>query len=230
MGGDARFPTTIWDDIRSVQGGAPGPLDSLLARYRAPVMGFLRWKGCGEHEAEDLAQEVLLRLSRPDFLDRVDASKGRFRALVAAVTRHVLSESRKRDHAERRGGGARVWKESELDPDSPGLAGQAEAPDASMFDQLWVTELVSRSMKELEASLPPATVQAFRHKYLEGLTQEETAERLGTTVFNVKNWVLAGRLKFKERLLASVKAYCATPEEFDDELRRLAPYWQGSGG
>jgi RNA polymerase sigma-70 factor (ECF subfamily) len=229
MGGDARFPTTLWDDIRSVQGGAPGPLESLLGRYRAPVIGFLRWKGCGEHEAEDLAQEVLLRLSRPDFIARVDASKGRFRALVAAVTRHVLSEGRRKDHAERRGGGARVLRESELDPEALVLSGQAAAPDDSMFDRLWVTELVSRSMKELEAALPPATVAAFRHKYLEGLTQEETAARLGTTVFNVKNWVLAGRAKFKERLLAAVKAYCATPDEFDAELRRLAPYWQGPG-
>ena len=28
-------------------------------------------------------------------------------------------------------------------------------------------------------------------------------------------------------LLSSIKAYCTTPEEFEAESKRLAPYWKG---
>ncbi len=229
---DRQFPTTIWEGISSARKGDARELDLLLGRYRAPITGFLRWKGSTEHEAEDLAQEVLLRVSQPGFLQKVDPSKGRFRSLLLAVTRHVISEHARHENAERRGGSARVLHESEMAETTANLYEQAAAPSAddSVFDQLWVSELVARALHGLEEdanarSTPVAA--AFRLKYLEGLTQEQVAERLGCTVFNAKNYVYYGKLKFKQKLLESIKAYCTTPEEFDLEVRRLAPYWKG---
>ncbi len=219
---DRRFPTTIWDDIASARGGAERELDLLLARYRGPVVAFLRWKGADPDEAEDLAQEVLLRLSRPDFLEKVDRAKGRFRSLLLAVTCNILSEARRHDGAERRGGDVRILAGDEL-------AHSLASEDDPVFERLWVAELVSRALRELEddASLRGSPIAAaFRLKYIEGLTQEEVAARLGCTVFNAKNHIHSGKLKFQQRILAAVKAYCVTPEEFETEARRLAPYWK----
>jgi DNA-directed RNA polymerase specialized sigma24 family protein len=102
-----------------------------------------------------------------------------------------------------------------------------------VFDQLWVKDLVDAALRELErhskeSALPLA--EAFRLKYREGLTQEEVAEKLRCTVFNAKNWVYYGKLKFKEIVLTSIRDTCATAEEYEAELRRLAPYLKGSGG
>jgi len=66
--------------------------------------------------------------------------------------------------------------------------------------------------------------EAFKLKYLEGLSQEEVAARLNCPLFSAKNHIYYGKLRFKELLLAAIKDYCATAEEYEDELRRLAPY------
>jgi RNA polymerase sigma factor (sigma-70 family) len=228
---DRRFPTTIWDDISSARKGSSRELDLLLARYRVPIIGFLRWKNVKAEEAEDLAQEVLIRISTPGFFEKVDPAKGRFRSLLLAVTRHVLSESLRRDHAERRGGGVHVLHEGDFDGGATPFPEKAAASDDSMFEQLWVSELVDRSLRELEedaAVRGTSEAAAFRLKYLENLTQEEVAVRLGCSVFNAKNHIYYGKLKFKQRLLTSIRAYCSTPEEFEIEVRRLAPYWMGN--
>ncbi len=227
---DRRFPTTIWEDIQSARSGGSRELDLLLSRYRSPVVGFLRWKNVPAEEAEDLAQEVLIRVSTPGFLEKIDAARGRFRSLLLAVTRNVLSEAQRRDHAERRGGGARVVHESDLADGATPLFEKAAAAEDTMFDQLWVGELVARALRELEedaVSRGSPEAAAFRLKYLEDLTQEEVAARLGCGVFNAKNHIYYGKLRFKQRLLAAIRAYCATPEEFEVEARRLAPHWKG---
>jgi len=229
-GSDRRFPTTIWDDISSARKGSSRELDLLLSRYRGPILGFLRWKSVKTEEAEDLAQEVLIRISAPGFFEKVDPAKGRFRSLLLAVTRNVLSETLRRDHAERRGGGAHVIHEGDLDDGATPLHEKAASAEDTKFDQLWVSELVDRSLRELEedaAARGTSEAAAFRLKYLEDLTQDEVAVRLGCSVFNAKNYIYYGKLKFKQRLLTSIRAYCSTPEEFEIEVKRLAPYWKG---
>ncbi|HLY76082.1 MAG TPA: RNA polymerase sigma factor [Planctomycetota bacterium] len=227
---DRRFPTTIWDDISSARKGSSRELDLLLARYRSPIIGFLRWKNVRMEEAEDLAQEVLIRISTPGFFEKVDPAKGRFRSLLLGVTRNVLSESLRRDRAERRGGGGQVVHEGDLSDGAIPLHEKAVASEDRMFDQLWVSELVDRALRELEedsAARGTSEGAAFRLKYLEDLTQEEVAVRLGCPVFSAKNYIYYGKLKFKQKLLSSIRAYCSTPEEFEIEVKRLAPFWKG---
>lgn len=214
------FPTTVWTHVRSAKDGDSSQLSHILVRYRAPIVGFLRRKGVREDLAEDLAQEVLIRMSKRDFLRKIDPSLGKFRTLLLSVTRHVLSEELKRERALRRGGEAKRV-------DGSGVVEQLKGKEDAVFDQLWVRELVEHALRGLDEdskkrALPLA--DAFRFKYLEGLSQEEVAARLNCTIFNAKNHVYYGKLKFKELLLAAIKDYCATSEEYEDELRRLAPY------
>ena len=214
------FPTTVWTHVKSAKDGDSSQLSHILVRYRAPIVGFLRRKGVREDLAEDLAQEVLIRVSKREFLRKVDPSLGKFRTLLLSVTRHVLSEELKRERARRRGGDVKRV-------DGSGVVDQLRGKEDAVFDQLWVRELVEFALRGLDEDakkrgLPLA--EAFRLKYLEVLSQEEVAERLGCGIFNAKNHVYYGKLKFKELLLAAIKDYCATPEEYEDELRRLAPY------
>ena len=224
------FPTTIWSHVRSARDGDAGKLQEILVRYRAPIVAFLRRKGVAADLCEDLAQEVLLRLSRREFLDRIDPALGRFRSLLVAVTRRVLSEELRRERALRRGGAARVVRAGDLGSTSLSLE-HLRVREDPVFDQIWVRELVESALAALEADskkrgLPLA--DAFRLKYVEGLSQEDVAARLGAPVANAKNHIYYGKLRFKEFLLASIKDYCATPQEYEDELRRLAPYLKAS--
>jgi len=130
----------------------------------------------------------------------------------------------------KRAASTRIVHESDFSDGATPLIEKAAANEDTKFDELWVSELVSRALRELEedaAARGSSEAAAFRLKYLEDLTQEEVAARLGCTVFNAKNHIYYGKLKFKQRLLAAIKAYCGTPEEFELEVRRLAPYWKG---
>jgi RNA polymerase sigma-70 factor (ECF subfamily) len=223
-----QFPTTLWTHIRMARDGDSRHLEDLLVRYRTPICQFIRRKGIEPGLAEDLTQEVLLRMSKREFLARTDPSLGRFRSLLVAVTRHVISEQFRRDRAERRGGGARTLRAADIGRDSTATPFEAiKGRDDPAFDQLWVKELVEDALRRLEEDskkrgLPLA--QAFRLKYLEGLSQEDVAERLKITLFNAKNHIYYGKLKFKDLLLAAIREYCASPEEFEEELRKLSPY------
>lgn len=214
------FPTTVWTHVKSAKDGDSSQLSHILVRYRAPIVGFLRRKGVREDLAEDLAQEVLIRVSKRDFLRKIDPALGKFRTLLLSVTRHVLSEELKRERAQRRGGDVKRVEGSDV-------IDQLKGREDAVFDQLWVRELVEFALRGLDEDskkrgLPLA--DAFRFKYLEGLSQEEVAERLGCGIFNAKNHIYYGKLRFKELLLTAIKDYCATPEEYEDELRRLSPY------
>ena len=99
------FPGTRWTEIRAAQDGDTAALESFTRKYRPPVVAYLSRRGFGS-EAEDLAQEVFLRFFSGDLLSRAEPSKGRFRNLILAVTRHVIGHHLEKRNAKKRGGGA----------------------------------------------------------------------------------------------------------------------------
>jgi RNA polymerase sigma-70 factor (ECF subfamily) len=221
------FPTTVWTHIHSARLGSAGGLTRLLVRYRGPIVSFIRRKGFREDQAEDLAQEVLLRVSRPGFFDEVEPVRGRFRSLLQAVTRHVISEQLRHDRAAKRGGAGRVVLASQLPDSANDLYDRPREREDALFDQVWVRELVESALGELERHFQErGTLQAaaFRLKYVDGRSQEEVAQKLGCTVFQAKNYIHSGKHKFKEFMLRAIREYCASPEEYEEETRRLAPY------
>ena len=221
------FPTTFWGRIHSARSGDDRALDQVLGRYRGPIAAFLRRRGLREDVAEDLCQEVLLRVSRESFLEKVDPARGRFRSLLLAVTRHVLSEHYRKERALRRGGEVRVRSENEMSATTLDLFRNASVREDPAFDRLWVADIVEEALGSLEddsrrRGLPFA--EAFRLKFEQGLSQEEVARRLGCTVFNAKNYVYYGKIRFKQLVLAAIRGYCSTSEEYEEEVRRLSPY------
>jgi DNA-directed RNA polymerase specialized sigma24 family protein len=74
----------------------------VFTRYRTPVFNFLRNRGLSEHDAEDVAQDVFLRVCREDFLKKLDRNRGKFRSLLLAVTRHVMLNERASRHRKER--------------------------------------------------------------------------------------------------------------------------------
>ena len=52
------FPTTIWEDIWSARKGDRRDMNQVLARYRGPILSFLKWKGYREEESEDLLVRI----------------------------------------------------------------------------------------------------------------------------------------------------------------------------
>ena len=130
------FPTTIWTTIQRAGDRDPQAMQGFAERYRLPVLRFIRRRGFGEDDAEDLCQEVFMRLLAGDALERADASKGRFRSLMLAIARNtILHRLRKRKEV--------LVEELEIEDTDP------------EFDREWIVHLTERAMARLREAESP---------------------------------------------------------------------------
>jgi RNA polymerase sigma-70 factor (ECF subfamily) len=81
------------DPLVALRDGDPGPFEAFVPEGLASLTGFFRRQGAGVAEAEDLSQEVLMRM-----VQRIDKyeSQERFAAYVFRVARNAWIDSRRR--------------------------------------------------------------------------------------------------------------------------------------
>src|SRR5262245_46387620 len=100
------FATTQWSVVL-LAGDAQSPqaslaLEKLCRTYWLPLYSYIRRKGHGPHDAQDLAQGFFVRLLRMNSLADVAREKGKFRTFLLAALNHYLSDERDRARAEKR--------------------------------------------------------------------------------------------------------------------------------
>lgn len=212
------FRTTLWTEVLLAREHGTA-LDRVFDRYRAPVFQFLQGQGLQAADAEDVAQEVFQRIVERDLLQGADKSKGRFRCLLLAIARNVLSEHRRRRGAQKRGGGKAP---------APILPDDAAAPQEEVgFDRIWVANLLGQAVEaasEEERVRGTAYVEVFLESALQGVAQAEIARRRGIQVQDVKNWAHRARKRVSAQLVRLVKEYATSTEEYGEELRLIARY------
>lgn len=219
----ASFQTTIWSDIRRAQAGGSTALNDLLHRYRTPVVRFLRMRGFGPEDAEDVAQEVLLALTRSSVLERADASLGRFRNLILAVAKKLASRQLRTQRALKRGGGvlcASLEAMSERTGMDVSELVTARENDPE-FDGAWMENLLHLSLERLRTEHPEVSRTLTLH-LREGLTYEEIARRTGRSWNQVNHQIRQGRQKVVEYLRAEILQYSSTSDEFETELQHFS--------
>ena len=189
------FPTTVWTVIRKAGASDPQAIEGFARDYRPPVLRYIERKGFSGNDAEDLCQEVFLRILSGNVLARVDRGLGRFRSLVLAVTTHVLQ------HAQ-----LKASREPRREPDLPDL--EVGATDAD-FDAAWILHLAERAMIRLEGSDSPY-YQVLRG-HLSGAAQDRS-----------KLWI--ARKKLIALIRDEVARTCSSPEQVEEELAHLSPF------
>ena len=130
------FPTTVWTRIHEAGAEDDGALAEFAERYRQPVLEFIRGRGFGGNDAEDLCQDVFVRVLAGGVLAKADRKRGRFRSLLLAVTKHVIHDRRrKRTEA----------PVEHVEPPEP-------EPD---FDRRWAWHLTERALARLREQGSP---------------------------------------------------------------------------
>lgn len=206
------FRTTVWSRLGEAAAGRNTALDTFVVAYRPPVLAFLRGRGLSAEEAEDVTQEVFLRLLDRGLLARGDAAKGRFRSYLIGITLRVLSEWRRHEGALKRGG-------------AHGHISLEQAPDPAVtteFESLWLRELVQRALAEVERA------NADHHRLLllagEGRTPAEIAARTGRSEGATRTALHRARKRLATAVRAEVAAYCSSQEEYEAELQTFARF------
>jgi len=170
--------------LSRIAAGDLSAFEPLVNRYKDRLFRHIRRRVNDPHRAEDLTQEVFLRLFRAA---QANGYSGRARVITwlfaiagNCVTDHLRSEGRR--NALR---GATPPAESDRSPGPADLAEQREA---------------RQRIDELLATLPDAQREVVELKVLDGLTFGEIAEMLGCPIPTVKSRLVYGLKKLKECL------------------------------
>jgi len=70
--------------------------DEFFACYWPTIYGFARHRGCSEHTAEEIVQDVMLKVFQQRDVYQYDPLRGRFRDWLGTVVRNQVAEHRRR--------------------------------------------------------------------------------------------------------------------------------------
>src|SRR5262249_38515510 len=146
-------PSTHWSVVLAAGGPqstvARHALEKLCRVYWYPLYGFVRRRGHGPEDAQDLTQEFFARFLEHESFRQAAQDRGRFRTFLLACLKHFLvSEWRKGQAAKRRGGPV-----FSLDHDEAEKRFQTEPADAlspdKIFEKRWAAALLEQVLNRL---------------------------------------------------------------------------------
>lgn len=228
-----RFLTTRWSQVAAATGGGAGgeaALARLCEAYWRPLYFYVRRRGHGPEEAQDLTQEFFARLLAKDWLERADPAKGRFRTFLLTVMQRMLADDHRRASTTKRGGAVFTqtlnWAEAEAhlgaEPIAPG-----ESPEQA-YDRRWAATLLDRALHRLRADSEAAgraeffvVLEPFLSGDLETGDYAAAAERLKVSRNGVAQAVVRLRVRFREMIRAEIAETVMDPAQAEVEWREL---------
>lgn len=215
------------DLMLDLKEGSQAAFAELMARHRGPIVNFLNRLIGDRDRAEDLAQEVFLRVYRHAGTYRVTA---RFTTWLYTIASN-LGKNELRNRARRRN----VSLE-----DAPRELSQEDYHLGTREDLLTPDRVVSlKDRKEKVRAAIDSLPEHFRMmlvmRDMEGFSYEEIASMLGLPLGTVKSRINRARLEFKRRvepLLAESRANDPTVfwKASRSEAREPSPSRSGHGG
>ena len=148
--------------------------DEFFDRYWPLIFSFARYRGCSDHTAEEIVQDVMLKVFQQRDVFQYDPTRGRFRDWLGTVVRNQVAEFRRRPSDRVRGQGGNGDT-----PQSEPVA-QHDAPQAAWkasFERSLLVILLDVIRREMN----PRAYLAFELFVLEDLPVAEVAQSTGVT-------------------------------------------------
>ncbi len=184
---DSRAQTANTDDpgdealMRSFCGGDPAAFEVLVSRHQRGVFNFLLRSVHNQARAEELLQEVFLRVVRAK--GRYEAS-AKFTTWLYSIARNLCVDESRR---------AKFRRHQSLDAPRKGKDGDGTAMVSSIpantvpTDEAAEAPTIRRRLGEAVANLPPEQREVFLLRQVSGLSFREIADTVGIPENTVKS-------------------------------------------
>ena len=169
---DSRTSLTLLEALRQTPNNASA-WEKFVWRYRPMILVWCREWGLQGADAEDVAQDVLARLTEKLAQFQYDPSRC-FRAWLKTVTQHAWSDM----IAQRlRGSDSRMIRRLE--------SLEAQADLKRRFEETFDIELMDKAITQVQSRVTAPTWEAFRLTAMEGLSGAEASTRLSVSVASI---------------------------------------------
>lgn len=227
-----KFATTRWSLVRATGGNHPDASEALATLCRAywyPLYAYVRRRGFQPADAQDRTQAFFAHLLEGERFQMADPERGRFRSFLLKSLQNFLSGQRRRNRAEKRGGGRSALP---LDFDQGEERYLREPADTDtperLFERRWAMTLLESTLTRLRQEYDQSgkaplfvALQPHLHGDPDRVPLVDLASSLGMSPDALK--VAAHRLRRRYRVLLrqEIAETVDSPDEVDDELRRL---------
>ena len=236
---NAVFATTHWSVVltagQSSSSQAAEALEKLCRTYWYPLYAYVRRRGNGVSDAQDLTQDFFYRLLDRDWLAQVDRRKGKFRSFLLMAMNHFLANEWDRAKRVKRGG--RVFFQSYEDDACEQRFQEDARLDRSpeqLYEQRWAMALLETVLARLRGEATAAgrleqfhELKGFLTGEKRSITYADLAAKLSTTEAALKMAVQRLRHRYGELLREEIANTVANPSEVEDELRHLMTILSG---
>jgi RNA polymerase sigma-70 factor (ECF subfamily) len=228
-----QFTTTHWSVVLAAGQGtslsAREALEQLCRTYWYPLYAYVRRRGYGHEDAQDLTQGFLLQLLEHRSFARVDRNKGRFRSFLLGGLNNFLADQRDRANAQKRGGGHSILS---LDAQAAEQRYRLEpvddrSPD-KLFERSWAMALLDSVLARVEEEFREAgkaeLFERLRVFLLAGTASEtyaEVAAETGMTGEAVRKAAHRLRHRYYELFREEITRTVADASEVEEEMRYL---------
>jgi RNA polymerase sigma-70 factor, ECF subfamily len=174
------------DLLPAAVGGDLDAFEALVRRYQQRIVTFVRAFTSRDADAEDLAQEVFVRVYKALGRFRGESS---FRTWLYKVALNVG-----RTHGDRRRREDQVWADSGADETTT-----FDPPDTADFETAWLTrDTVARALEMLPEELRVAVTLRDIH----GLEYRDIAQTIGAPIGTVESRIFRARQRLRTSLEA----------------------------
>lgn len=232
-----QFPDTHWSLL--VPGASSltdsiareGRFAELCRQYWYPLYAFVRRRGYSCHDAQDLTQGFFAHLLGGDRFGNLDPARGKFRSYLLGAMEHFLSDRRKYENAQKRGGGETpisIEEEQAEQRFQNEPADELSASPEKLYDRKWAITVIEETRRELEREYASPrkrqvyeAIGGFLFAFPEAGDYAAIARQLDVKEDNARKLVSRMRAQFRQLLRMRVRATVSSDEEIEDEIRYL---------
>ena len=210
---------------------------TLCQTYWYPLYAYVRRRGHGPHDAQDLTQEFFARLLAQGWLGQADRERGRFRTFLLSAMSHFLANEWDKARAQKRGGSVLLVP---LQFDEPETRYGREPADPftpeQAYERRWAVALLDLVLNRLQQEcaadgkaglferLKPCLVGERENQPYQAL-----AVQVGLSESAVKVAVHRLRRRYRQLLRSEIANTVASQGEVEEEMHHLFAVLAGDG-